>query len=99
MRVRKMPNSNSLMLPLLIEPDLQNITVLGVNHWEGTPTLVVARGALDFGERALKRAFDLTISVVLLGLVGLPLLWLMLLIKLDAPGRAIFAQTRGGRYT
>ena len=37
----------------LIEPDLQNITVLGVNHWEGTPTLVVARGALDFDERVL----------------------------------------------
>jgi polysaccharide biosynthesis protein PslA len=81
----------------LIEPDLQNITVLGVNHWEGTPTLVVARGALDFGERALKRAFDLTISVPLLGLVGPPLLLLMLLIKLDSPGPAIFAQPRVGR--
>jgi lipopolysaccharide/colanic/teichoic acid biosynthesis glycosyltransferase len=81
----------------LIEPDLQNITVLGVNHWEGTPTLVVARGALDFDERVLKRAFDLTISVPLLGLVGLPLLLLMVLIKLDSPEPAIFAQPRVGR--
>ena len=81
----------------LIEPDLQNITVLGVNHWEGTPTLVVARKALDFGERALKRAFDLTISVPLLALVGPFLLLLMLAIKLDSPGPAIFAQPRVGR--
>jgi exopolysaccharide biosynthesis polyprenyl glycosylphosphotransferase len=81
----------------LIEPDLQNITVLGVNHWQGTPTLVVARGALDFDERVLKRAFDLTISVPLLALFGLPLILLMLLIKLDSPGPAIFAQPRVGR--
>jgi exopolysaccharide biosynthesis polyprenyl glycosylphosphotransferase len=81
----------------LIEPDLQNITVLGVSQWEGTPTLVVARGALDFGERVLKRAFDLTISVPLLGLVGPLLLLLMLLIKLESPGPAIFAQLRVGR--
>jgi exopolysaccharide biosynthesis polyprenyl glycosylphosphotransferase len=81
----------------LVEPDLKNIAVLGVNHWEGTPTLVVARGALDFGERALKRVFDLTISVPLLGVVGPWLLLLMLLIKFDSPGPAIFAQPRIGR--
>ena len=60
----------------LIEPNLENISVLGVSHWEGTPTLIVARGALDFGERALKRAFDLAISMLLLALIG-P--WLLLL--------------------
>jgi exopolysaccharide biosynthesis polyprenyl glycosylphosphotransferase len=81
----------------LIEPDLQSITVLGVNHWQGTPTLVVARGALGFGERALKRAFDLAISVPLLALVGPLLLALMLAIKLDSSGPAIFAQPRVGR--
>ena len=81
----------------LIEPDLQNITVLGVQHWQGTPTLVVARGALDFGERALKRAFDLAISVPLLALMGPWLLLVMLLIKLESPGPAIFAQSRIGR--
>src|SRR5665811_435970 len=81
----------------LLEPDLQNITVLGVNHWEGTPTIVVARRALNFGERALKRVFDLAISVPLLCLIGPWLLLLMLLIKLDSPGPAIFAQPRVGR--
>ena len=58
---------------------------------------MVARKALDFGERALKRAFDLTISVPLLALVGPFLLLLMLAIKLDSPGPAIFAQPRVGR--
>ena len=81
----------------LVEPDLQNITVLGMQHWQGTPTLVVARGALDFGERAVKRAFDLAISVPLLALIGPWLLLLMLLIKLESPGPAIFVQPRVGR--
>ena len=81
----------------IMEPNLKDIAVLGLNHWQGTPTLVVARGALDFGERALKRAFDLAISVPLLGLVGPWLLLLMLLIKFNSPGPAIFAQPRVGR--
>ena len=81
----------------LFEPDLQNITVLGVNHWQGTPTLVVSRGALNFGERAIKQIFDLSMSVALLVLVGPWLLLLILLIKLDSPGPAIFAQPRVGR--
>ena len=76
---------------------MKDIAVLGLNHWEGTPTLIVARGALDFGERALKRAFDLAISVPLLILVGPWLLLLMLLIKFDSSGPAIFAQPRVGR--
>jgi polysaccharide biosynthesis protein PslA len=81
----------------IIEPDLQNITVLGVNHWQGTPTLVVARRALSFAERAFKRVFDLAISVPLLCLSGPLLLLLMLLIKRDSPGPAIFTQPRVGR--
>ncbi len=64
----------------IIEPDLQNITVLGVSHWQGTPTLVVARRALTFGERAVKRGFDLTISVPLLCLAA-PLLLLLMVLK------------------
>ena len=81
----------------LIEPNLQNISVLGVNHWEGAPTLVVARGALTYGERAFKRAVDLAISIPLLAVTGPLLLLLMVLIKLDSPGPAIFAQSRVGR--
>jgi exopolysaccharide biosynthesis polyprenyl glycosylphosphotransferase len=81
----------------IIEPGLQNITVLGVSHWQGTPTLVVARRALTFGERTFKRVFDLAISVPLLCLSGPLLLLLMLLIKRDSPGPAIFAQPRIGR--
>jgi exopolysaccharide biosynthesis polyprenyl glycosylphosphotransferase len=81
----------------LIKPDLQNIAVLGVNHWKGMPTVVVARGPLDFGERALKRAFDLAIGVPLLAIIGPWLLLFMAAIKLDSPGPAIFAQPRIGR--
>ena len=81
----------------IIEPDLQGIAVLGMHHWQGMPTLVVARGALDFRERALKRAFNLAISVPLLVVLGPLLLLLMFLIKRESPGPAIFAQPRVGR--
>lgn len=81
----------------LIEPDLQRIMVLGVSHWEGMPTLIVARGALSFGERALKRFIDLAIGVPLLVFFGPLIFFLMLLIKLDSPGPALFAQPRVGR--
>jgi lipopolysaccharide/colanic/teichoic acid biosynthesis glycosyltransferase len=81
----------------IIEPDLRNITVLGVSHWQKTPTLVVARRALTFGERACKRVFDFAIGVPLLCLFGPLLLLLMLLIKRDSPGPAVFAQPRVGR--
>jgi exopolysaccharide biosynthesis polyprenyl glycosylphosphotransferase len=81
----------------IIEPDLQGITVLGMDHWAGAPTLVVPRGALDFRERALKRAFDLAVSVPLSILLGPLLLLLVFLIKRDSPGPAIFAQPRVGR--
>ena len=81
----------------LIKPDLQNITVLGVNHLAGAPTLVVARGPLTFGERALKRVFDVAVSAPLLVFVAPWLLLFMWLVKLESPGPAIFAQPRVGR--
>jgi polysaccharide biosynthesis protein PslA len=81
----------------LFEPDLAEITVLGVNHWQNTPTLVVSRGALDFGERALKRGFDLLVSTALLVVTSPLLLLLMLFVKWDSPGSAIFSQIRVGR--
>ena len=81
----------------LIEPDLKNIIVLGVSHWEGTPTLIISRGALNYGERAIKRIFDLTISAFLLCLASPLLLLLIVLIKYDSPGPVIFAQPRVGR--
>jgi len=81
----------------LFEPELQNITVLGLNFWQNTPTLVVSRGALNFGERALKRLFDLTLSTALLLGASPLILLLMVLIKLDSPGPAIFSQIRVGR--
>jgi polysaccharide biosynthesis protein PslA len=81
----------------LVKPELQNIKVLGVSHWEGAPTVVVARGPLSFGERALKRAFDLAIGVPLLAVTGPWLVLLMVVVKLNSPGPAIFAQPRVGR--
>ena len=81
----------------LFEPDLEGLTVLGVNHWQNTSTLVVSRGALKFSERAVKRTFDLVVSTTLLIIISPFLLLLMFLIRQDSPGPAIFSQIRVGR--
>jgi len=81
----------------VIEPDLQDIAVLGMSHWQGAPTLIVARDALNFGERAMKRSFDLVVGSVLLVAAAPLLLVLMALIKRDSPGPALFRQWRIGR--
>jgi exopolysaccharide biosynthesis polyprenyl glycosylphosphotransferase len=54
-----------------------------------TPTIV----GIDF---LLKRIFDLTIATLLLIVLGLPMLLIALLIKLDSPGSTFYKQTRVG---
>ena len=47
--------------------------------------------------RTVKRALDIVISLSLLLLLWLPMLILAVLVRLDSPGKAIFAQTRLGK--
>jgi lipopolysaccharide/colanic/teichoic acid biosynthesis glycosyltransferase len=44
----------------------------------------------------LKRIFDISLSVLSLLIVGLPMMIIMVLIKLDSPGSVFFSQTRIG---
>ena len=46
------------------------------------------------GYRMVKRAFDLTAALILSVLLAVPAAILMLLIRLDSPGPAIFRQER-----
>lgn len=49
------------------------------------------------GYRMVKRAFDLTAALILSVLLAVPAAILMLLIRLDSPGPAIFRQERLGK--
>ena len=47
--------------------------------------------------RFVKRAFDITVSVIGLAVLGIPMLLVALLIRLDSPGAAVFRQERLGK--
>ena len=47
--------------------------------------------------RHVKRALDIVISLSLLLLLWLPMLIVALLVRMDSPGKAVFAQTRVGK--
>lgn len=49
------------------------------------------------GYRMVKRTFDLTAALILSVLLAVPAAILMLLIRLDSPGPAIFRQERLGK--
>jgi polysaccharide biosynthesis protein PslA len=81
----------------LLDPSLERIVPIGISDWRGTPTLVVSRGPLKPHERAMKRALDLAVVILLLPFVVPLLALLMLLVRIDSPGPALFVQERLGR--
>jgi len=80
-----------------IEPDLGRTLPLGIGFWEGSPTLIIARGPLQLHERVQKRLFDLVVAGGLLIALSPLMLIVAILIKLESPGPALFVQQRLGR--
>jgi Undecaprenyl-phosphate galactose phosphotransferase WbaP len=65
----------------------------------GATLALEVRNQLASGtNRAWKRAMDLTVAVLLLLVLGLPLLLIALLIRLDSKGPALYLSPRVGRY-
>lgn len=85
-KVSIMPDAVEALGPSVEVDAVQGVTLLGVN-----PPM------LGFTSRAIKRAFDLAISSVLLLVFALPMLVMALAIKLDSRGPVLFAQARVGR--
>jgi polysaccharide biosynthesis protein PslA len=77
--------------------DLGGLKPIGLSRWGGSSTLVVSRGPMSLGERAVKRAFDLGLTLLALPVVVPVIAVAAALIKLDTPGPAFFIQTRVGR--
>lgn len=80
-----------------IVADLGEVRPLALSHWNDHPTLVISRRPLNIVERAVKRLFDLFVSIALMP-VALPVMGLTALaIRLDSPGPILFVQERMGR--
>ena len=62
----------------------------------GVPTIRFAQSAIVGIDFFSKRVFDVLVSSILLAIIGLPLLIIALLIKLDSPGSILYCQTRVG---
>lgn len=68
-----------------------------VEDLSGLPMLDIAPASLSIGARFLKRAFDLTVSSVVLLVAGPALLVVAAMIKATTPGPVFFRQLRTGR--
>jgi lipopolysaccharide/colanic/teichoic acid biosynthesis glycosyltransferase len=80
----------------VLEPRLEEVAPLGLYHWGRVSTLVISRSPLGLEERAVKRAFDLTLVILAAPLVLLLVAVLAVLVRLETPGPAFFVQTRVG---
>jgi exopolysaccharide biosynthesis polyprenyl glycosylphosphotransferase len=89
---------NGLDVQIDIVPRLFEVlgTNVRVHTAEGVPLISLPYLRLSRSARFLKRAMDLTITLFGLALVGVPMLVIALLIKLDSPGPVFFRQVRRG---
>ncbi len=62
----------------------------------GVPTIRFAHSAIVGIDFFSKRIFDIMVSSMLLAIIGLPMLFIATLIKLDSPGNILYKQTRVG---
>jgi len=89
---------NGLDVQIDIVPRLFEVlgTNVRVHTAEGVPLISLPYLRLSRSARLLKRALDLTITLFGLAFLGLPMLVIALLIKLDSPGPVFFRQVRRG---
>ena len=81
----------------MLLPDVSEWGAGRVSDFEGTPTLVVAGGPLQFRDRIIKRLLDLGLASVAT-LVLLPVMAVVAIaIKIDSHGPVLFRQQRLGR--
>ena len=62
----------------------------------GVPTIRLAHSAIVGIDFFSKRVFDVVVSSALLAVIGLPMLFIAVLIKFDSPGSVLYKQTRVG---
>lgn len=89
---------NGLDIQIDVVPRLFEVlgTSFRVHTAEGVPLISLPYLRLSRSARLIKRAMDLTITLLGLALLGLPMLGIALLIRLDSPGPVFFRQVRRG---
>lgn len=87
----------SLDVPVeIVTPELTALHPLGIRQRSGQTSLVLSTGSMSWQQVALKRAFDLVVTLAVLPALLPVLLVVAILIKLDSPGPALFKQQRIG---
>ena len=71
--------------------------IIGVDRYQGRPTMVVAAGPLHLRDRIFKRIFDLVVAVSAFAILSPVLLVTAIAIRLESPGPVFFKQRRVGK--
>lgn len=83
----------------IVSDAAEAIGAIGIERYpdSGRTTLVVSTGPLSLQARAIKRAFDLVVSLIALALLSPLLALVALAIKIEDGGKVLFIQPRSGR--
>jgi exopolysaccharide biosynthesis polyprenyl glycosylphosphotransferase len=81
----------------ILVPELAALSPLAIGKLGETMTAQVACTSLSLTDRAIKRAFDLSLTLMALPLLAPLLLATIIAIKLDSPGPIFFKQKRIGQ--
>ena len=81
----------------LISDEADPLGIVGIGQYGRRNTLVVAKGPLHLRDRALKRAFDIAVSLFALILLSPALAIVAIAIRWEDPGPALFRQRRIGK--
>ena len=81
----------------LVVPSKSIHAAVGIGRLGESDTLILSRGSLSLGSRVQKRLFDLAMAIPLLILTGPLMAVVAVLIRLEAPGPALFSQVRIGQ--
>jgi exopolysaccharide biosynthesis polyprenyl glycosylphosphotransferase len=72
------------------------LPILGISHLGMIPLLTYQQYSEHPSERALKRLFDIVISLLLITLLSIPCVIIAILIKITSPGPFFYSQKRVG---
>jgi exopolysaccharide biosynthesis polyprenyl glycosylphosphotransferase len=81
----------------LLAPELDEVGVVGLQRFGPYPTIRVSVGPFDLRSRVLKRALDLSVTLLVLGLLAPLMLMVASAIRFESRGPIFFAQRRLGR--
>ena len=80
----------------IVTPELSKLRPLSISSRLGEASLVLGSGQLSWGQRTLKRSFDLVATLVLMPVLLPALLLIGLAVRIDSKGPALFRQDRIG---